>query len=173
MHSAFNRGIGMKRTIAIAVFCLLSLIPEAQAREYESGYRALEVFDAAGWESMPLWVKAWTVSSTLCFALGFCFVRRHPVARWVMAGWATALFALVVLGELESDLFRLAGLNALAHCVFWSPALVQLLSRRPFLVKEPTPFSIWSGGITAIMLFSFVFDIPYSLTYLRHVFSVS
>ena len=151
----------------LVIFALL--VPEAGAREYPSGHRALEVFDDAGRRAMPTWVLVWTVASTLWFAAGLAFVRREPIARWVVGGWAAALVTLVAFAAIDSVLFRLAGFNALAHVLFWTPALYQLLAARPFLASPPTAFSVWSGGITAIMLFSYVFDIPYSITWIRHV----
>lgn len=162
----FRNVVGFLTILAVS---LVGLVPEAYARDYQSGHQALEVFDAAAMEAMPGWMTVWIASSTLCFAAGLGFVWRHRVARWVVGGWAAALSVLVVSSGFDSDLFRLAGFNALAHVVFWTPALCQLLSHRPFLAKEPSPFSIWSAVITAIMLFSYVFDIPYALTYLGHV----
>lgn len=158
-----------KYLAAILPVLVAVLVPEAGAQEYPSGHRALEVFDDAGRRAMPAWVLVWTVASTLWFAAGLAFVGREPIARWVVGGWAAALATLVALGALDSVLFRLAGFNALAHVLFWTPALYQLLATRPFLARPPTAFSVWSGGITAIMLFSYVFDIPYSITWIRHV----
>lgn len=163
-----DSGVRIRTSTVLALLAVFAL--EAGASEYPSGHRALEVFDAEGMQAMPRWVMVWIVSSTLCFAAGLCFALRHPVARWVVGGYVAGFSALVAASVFDSDLFRLAGFNALIHLVFWTPALYQLLSKRPFLARELTPFSIWSGLITAVMLFSYVFDVPYAFTYLNHVF---
>lgn len=158
-----------KIRISIVLVLLAALVPEAGAAEYPSGHRALEVFDAEGRRATPSWVMGWIVASTLCFAAGLCFVRQHAIARWVVGGYVAGFSTLVASSVFDTDLLRLSGFNALVHLIFWTPALVQLLSKRPFFSRTPTPFSIWSGVITAVMLFSYVFDVPYALTYLNHV----
>ena len=141
----------------------------ARARQYESGHHALEVFDAAGMEATPEWVMAWIAFATLCFAAGLFFVHRHRIARWVVGGYVAGFAALVASSIFDSDLFRLAGFNAFVHVIFWTPALYHLLSERPFLKAPPSAFSIWSGTISGVMLLSYIFDVPYALTYLNHV----
>jgi len=155
---------------AVSPFLLLIAPLVVNAAEYPKGHRALEVFDAQGMEATPPWVMAWIVASTICFVAGLCFVRRHSVARWVLGCYAAGFAVLVASAVFDSDQLRLAGFNALIHVLFWPPALFQLLTKRPFLDKPVTAFSIWSGLITGIILFSYIFDIPYSATYLKHVF---
>ena len=157
----------------LATFLILSsLIPlNAHAIEYQIGYRALEIFDAQGMEITPMWVKIWIAAATLCFAVGLFFVRRHSIARWVVGGYIAGLMVLI-FSPVFFDLIqlKLAGFNALIHVIFWSPSLYLLLTKRPFFSKKVSAFSIWSGLITVVMIFSFFFDIPYSFIYLRHIF---
>ncbi|MEL7500607.1 MAG: hypothetical protein AAFN77_23645 [Planctomycetota bacterium] len=136
--------------------------------EYKKGHHPLEIFDAT-MEGTPRWVKIWIVLSTAWFLCGLFFVWQHSIARWVVGCHIAGLMALVASSIFNSVLVKLSGFNALAHIVFWSPALFRLLTEQPFFDGELTAFSIWSGGVTAIMLFSFVFDVPYSFVYLRHV----
>ncbi len=143
---------------------------DAHAGEYQHGHHALEIFDAQGIEATPFWVMAWIVLSTACFTAGLLLVWRHSVARWVVGCYIAGFMALIASSVFDSDILRLAGFNALIHVIFWPPALYQLLSKRPFLSKKVTVFSIWSGVITAVILVSYSFDIPYSFIYLKHVF---
>lgn len=138
--------------------------------EYKKGHHALDIFDGK-MEGTPRWVKIWILLSTAWLALGLCFVWHQPIARWVVGCCVAGIMALIVSTFIsKSVLLRLSGFNALSHVIFWPPALYQLLVEQPFLATDVTAFSIWSGGVTAIMLFSYFFDIPYSVTYLKHVF---
>ena len=135
---------------------------------YEKGHQALEIFEMG---ESPRNLKIWILVSTAWILFGFYFAWNHPIARWVVGCWVTGFVSLVLINTIfKSDLFRLSGFLALTHVLCWPPALYFLLTERPFLESFTTPFSIWSGGVTAIMLISYVFDIPYSLKYLRHVF---
>ncbi len=62
----------------------------------------------------------------------------------------------------------LGGLFALLHIIFWSPALYLLLSRRPFM-QGRSLYAIWSGLMTAVIVFSFAFDVRDAVIYLHHV----
>lgn len=137
--------------------------------EYKKGHHALEIFDGK-MEGTPRWVKIWIVFATAWFAIGLFFIWHHSIARWIVGCYVAGFLSLVFSSIFDSVLFKLSGFNALMHVVFWSPALYLLLTERPFLATEMTPFSIWSGGVTAVMLFSFFFDIRYSIEYLKHVF---
>ena len=104
---------------------------------------------------------------TAAFAAGLLFVWRHSIARWVVGGLLmsvfTTMFILPAMG-----LTILSGLVALMHVIFWSPGLYLLLTKRPFL-QDRSAFAIWSGVITGVILFSFVFDIRDAAIYLHHV----
>ena len=46
-----------------------------------------------------------------------------------------------------------------------------LLKRRPFL-QGRSPYALWSGAITAVIIFSFIFDIPDAAIYLDHMLGI-
>jgi len=138
------------------------------AADYQHGHQALQIFDADGFKNAPQWVQIWVIFMMLSFLSGLFFVKNHGIARWVVggmfAGMAFGIFAGSVLG-----LPALSGFIALIHLVFWSPGLFLLLKKRPYL-GSLSPFSIWSGIITAVIIFSFVFDIRDAFLYLQHIF---
>jgi len=96
------------------------------------------------------------------------FVRRHAIARWVISGLVLGVIAMQVVSALFS-IPLYSGYLATFHLLFWSSALYMLLKHRPFLAVK-TPFAIWSGVMTAVLIFSFVFDIRDSFNYLKHIF---
>ncbi len=145
-----------------------ALIANANAVDYPKGHQALEVFDAQGMEATPQWVMFWIIFMVANFAAGLFFIRRHPIARWVVGSFIAGMLALSISEVL--GIVQLSGFIALLHLVFWSPALYQLLTKRPFLTKKRTVFSIWSAVITLVILLSFVFDIRDSIIYLNHIF---
>ena len=141
----------------------------AAAGEYVSGHGALEVFDGAAFETTPTWVKVWLGIMLVTFASSIVFVRRHVIARWAFGGFLASFF-------LNGPLFQLLGLPvlsgsiAIAHLLFWTPVLVLLLKHRPFLEPdEPRAYRFWSGAMTFVILFSFVFDIRDAVIYVGHV----
>ncbi|NND00271.1 MAG: hypothetical protein HKN85_08825 [Gammaproteobacteria bacterium] len=157
------------RSLTASVICLAAVIVSsaAQATDYQSGYGALQVFDDAAMQSLPPWLKVWLVILLTSFAAGLFFVWNHPIARWVVGG----LIATMVVVEGLAPALGIpvvSGFLSLCHLAFWSPGLYLLLRERPFLGKI-TAFSIWSGIMTAVILFSFVFDIRDALIYLRHL----
>ena len=136
--------------------------------DYPKGHYPLQIFEIG---RSPRNLKIWIVVSIAWILLGLFFAWHHPTAQWVVGGWAAGIASLIAANLIsKSVLFRLSGFLALTHVVFWSPALYRLITEHPFLASDVTPYSIWSGGVTAIMLFSYIFDIPYSFTYLKHVF---
>lgn len=142
--------------------------PEAPASEtYELGHGALEVFNANAMERTPQWVQIWIMFMAASFFTGLFFVRKHPIARWVVGGF---LVGMVLATALTSGFgfASLSGLIALIHLICWSPALYQLITKRPFL-DERSAFSIWSGIITFVIIFSFIFDVRDAAIYLNHM----
>lgn len=134
---------------------------------YEHGPGALQIFDEEGRANTPEWVQHWLMVMLGSFALGLVFVWKKVEARWVVGGIVATFVAVQILVK-AFGLLPLGGLLALVHIVTWSPGLYILLTRRPFLAK-PGFYSLWSGWITAVILFSFAFDIPDALTYLQHM----
>ncbi|MEO1035124.1 MAG: hypothetical protein AAFX44_06140 [Pseudomonadota bacterium] len=169
-----NRAIGRPapiRTtfIATAVVALATVsFSTAHATEFESGHGALQVFDADGMASMPLWVKVWLAIMLGTFASGLLFVWRQPLARWAVGGILTSFFVTPWIFR-ALELPYLSGAIAIGHIVFWTPALLLLLLRRPFSnAREGRWFRAWSGAMTAVILFSFVFDIRDAAIYIEH-----
>ena len=136
---------------------------------YESGPGALQVFDGDGMAATPLWVQVWIAIMLASFAAGLLFVWKQPIARWAVGGF---IAPFVVGGPIYGALGWpfLSGAIALNHLIFWSPALFLLLTRRPFLsANHSTAFRIWSGVITFVIVFSFIFDVRDAVIYLGHV----
>ncbi len=155
--------------LVMFLFCIgfAGAAPAQAATGYEPGHSALEVWNAEGQANAPQWVQIWLMIMLASFALGLLFVWKRVEARWVVGGFITSLlvsgFVIPALG-----LVSLSGLIALMHLIFWSPALYLLLKNRPFS-KDRSFYALWSGLITAVILFSFIFDIRDAAIYLDHV----
>ena len=156
--------LGWWAPIALGLVALSILSNPALAQEH--GHGALQIFDAEGRANAPLWVRAWIIVMSVVFAAGLLFVRRRIEARWAVGGFL-AVIVSVTVAQSVFGIAPYAGLLAIAHLVFWTPALVVLLQRRPFL-KERSAFGIWAGLMTAVIIFSFVFDIRDAAIYLDH-----
>ena len=136
--------------------------------EFVPGYGALDVFDGAGIATTPLWVKIWFAVMITTFAAGLIFVWRHMVARLTVGGF---VLPFLVAGPIFNALGLpfLGGSIAIAHLVFWTPALAVLILHRPFLDSEMSSgFRTWSAAMTGVILFSFVFDIRDTVTYISY-----
>lgn len=134
---------------------------------YEHGPGALQIWDAEGQANAAAWVKLWLAFMAAAMLSGVFFVWKHSEARWVVAG--------VVLGLLITkfvipalSIINLSGLVGLVHVLCWSPALYLLLKNRPF-GKGFSPYAVWTGVVTAVILFSFIFDIRDAAIYLHHL----
>ena len=164
----------MLRYITIIALALIAVTTGFEAYSqtndaFESGYGALEVFDGSGMSSMPLWVKLWLGVLVLTFASSLIFVRNHLTAQLAIAGFVLSIIATSVIFRALGLPF-LSGSISIGHIVFWSPALFLLLLRRPFLdASKGQLYRIWSGMMTAVILFSFVFDIDYAVSYIMHL----
>lgn len=142
------------------------LVPAA---DHEHGHGALQVFDSEGMKNAPTWVMVWIMFMMATFLSGLFFVWKQAIARWVVGG----LFAGVAAGAIAASVFTIppmSGFIALTHLIFWSPGLYQLLTKRPFM-QALSGFSIWSGVMTLVILFSFFFDIRDASLYLIHLSS--
>lgn len=140
------------------------------AEEYAKGHGALEDFSGEGFAASPQWVQIWVMFMVATFAVGLLFFAwRRPVARWAAGGFiASGLFATFAVPAL--GLPPLSGSIAIAHLIFWTPALVLLLKNRPFAnASEGTAFRLWAGVMTGVILVSFVFDIRDAVTYVSHI----
>lgn len=134
---------------------------------YEHGPGALQIWDEQGLANSPTWIKAWLAFMALTMFSGVFFVWKHVEARWVVAGITAALLiSKFVIPALS--IVSLSGLVGLVHVIFWSPALYVLLKNRPFS-KGISAYAIWSGVVTAVLLFSLFFDIRDAAIYLQHM----
>lgn len=156
--------------LAAALLLLAVSAEPALAQPYQSGHQPLELWDEVGRASMPRWVGIWLAILMSTFALGLLFVWRHVEARWVVGGFVAMMVVTVASGRVFG-LLPLSGLFSLVHLICWSPALYVLLTRRPFL-KERSLYALWSGAITAVIIFSFIFDIPDAAIYLDHMLGI-
>ena len=135
--------------------------------EYSHGHGALQIFDSTGIENSPRWVQIWIAIMVFSLLSSLLFIWRYVEARWILGG----LVAGLLFGNFLESFFgvvQLSGLIALLHLIFWSPALYFLLRNRPFLNKKSV-YSYWSGWLTFVILFSFVFDLRDAFIYLRHI----
>lgn len=159
----------IKLIFGMLLLCVVSVEP-ALAQAYKSGHQPLELWDEVARNSMPGWVSIWLAILMTTFALGLFFVWRHVEARWAVGGFIC--MALVTVASTRFlGLLPLSGLFSLIHIICWSPALFVLLARRPFL-KGRSLYAVWSGAITAVIIFSFVFDIPDAAIYLDHMLGI-
>jgi hypothetical protein len=159
----------MRHIYALLVFIvsLVLSIGTLSAQEIEHGHQAMQLFDKQGFDNAPQWVQIWLALMMASFLAGLFFVKNHVIARWVVGGF----FAGVIFTAIAGGVFGVpnySGFIASVHLVFWTPALYQLFTKRPFL-EQRSAFTIWSGVITAVICFSFIFDIRDSFIYLSHV----
>jgi len=152
------------------LLCCAVLVEPVLAQPYESGHQPLQIWDNAARASMPTWVSVWLAIMMSTFAIGLFFVWRHAEARWVVGGFIAMILVTVASGRLLG-LVPLSGLFSLVHLICWSPALYVLLTRKPFL-QGRSAYAIWSGAITACIIFSFIFDIPDAAVYLDHMLGI-
>ena len=155
----------LKLIISALLFAGLSLCAFGQEAVVH-GNGALEIFDAEGQANSPRWVMGWVAFMLTSFliGIGFAFVRKE--ARWLMAPIVLGFVSMFTLFA-ATDLPQLSGLIALIHLIFWTPTLIMLLRNRWFL-KESTWFGRWTGVLTFVILFSFIFDIRDAAIYLDH-----
>ena len=151
---------------------LLTSSQYANAETYAKGNGALEIFDYQGLLNSPTWVIVWVFLMLLAFVAGLFFVRRERIARWVVGGFISGMIALQIIELMGVTV--LSGTIALVHLLAWSPGLYLLLTQRPFLnakllSENKGAYKTWTGIITAVILFSFIFDIRDTIIYLQHV----
>lgn len=150
-----------------ALVIVVEFTTGAFAQTYERGHEALQLWDDQAMESVPPFIKYWLFFMLGTFALGLLFVWQHPIARWLVGGF---LMTIVLTGFVipHFEITLLSGLVALLHLICWSPGLYMLLKHKPFLAGL-SPFSLWSGLITLVILISFFFDIRDAAIYLDYV----
>lgn len=159
----------MQRFLTAALTLIFPQIASATEELYARGHGALEVFSDGGILLSPTWVQVWIVCLLGTFVIGIFFVWKHPLARWVLAGFIISMTA----GRVVFDLLGLpffGGSIAIVHLVCWSPLLALLLLKRPYFDKsEPVSFRMWSAVLTGVIVFSFIFDIRDAVIYVNHI----
>ncbi len=138
-------------------------------QEFEHGKQALQLFDSEGFYNSPLWVQIWVGFMVTWFMGGLFFVKNHLIARWVVGGMVAGMICSSIIANIFG-IPNYSGYIALIHLIFWTPGLIKLLTQRPFVAK-PTAFSIWSGVMTFVICFSFIFDIRDAVIFLQHSFA--
>lgn len=154
--------------VKLTLFLIAASLPFVSLAQqvYEHGHQAMQVFDSQGMANSPRWVIYWIYFMMASFAASLIFIKNHVEARWVAGGFlAGALLMIVATRVLGMP--ALSGLIALMHILGWTPALIVLLKKRPFL-GPISAFSIWSGIMTFVIIFSFVFDIRDAAIFLSH-----
>ncbi len=158
----------MHQLIALFIISIIVLLSgSASAQEFEHGNQAMQLFDKQGFENPPKWVQLWVGFMMMTFIAGIFFVKNHMIARWVVGCMIAGMIFAIIAGRVFGMPYY-SGFIALIHVVFWSPALYQLLSKRPFAGPR-SAFSIWSAVITFVICFSFIFDIRDAVIYLSNV----
>ncbi|MEM9669294.1 MAG: hypothetical protein AAF950_10255 [Pseudomonadota bacterium] len=155
------------RYLAAITMILLAASATASAQEYTHGNGALELFDNEGVANSPAWVRAWVFIMLGAFALGLLFVWKRLEARVVVGGFILGIVSMILL-QSAFGIPPLSGFIALMHLIFWTPGLILLLQRRTFL-SERSLYGAWTGLMTFVILFSFVFDIRDAAIYLDHI----
>ena len=143
------------------------------AQDYPSGSGALEKFDGAARAKIPLPLKLWLMTLIGTFVASVIFVWNKVVARWALAGIVIGMFAGgPVFNALGWPM--LGGGIALWHLVCWTPVLIVLLWKRPFMNSEEwLPYKIWSALLLVVILISFFFDIRDAWIYVNHLSSLN
>lgn len=162
----------LKLTLLLACCVTITIATQVfgqDVQSYQHGHQALQIFDDKGMAAAPTWVKIWIGFMALSFFSGILFIKNHSIARWVVGGFVIGLIASKLITT-QLGLQPLSGLIALYHLIFWTPALILLLKHRPFL-NNRSAFGIWSGVMTFVILFSFIFDLRDAAIYLHHVLS--
>ncbi|NIB41584.1 hypothetical protein HBA55_18415 [Pseudomaricurvus alkylphenolicus] len=139
----------------------------AFAAEPESVNHALRVWDDSARAGVPPLLKGWLIFMKVVILWSLCFVFTRGVSRWVVGGvLADQLLGSWIAQTLELE--ALVGYSSLMHLIFWTPALIVLLIKRPFMT-ERNIYGVWSGAVTFTFLVSFLFDIRDSVIYLDHI----
>ena len=171
MHSMPNTSFRLttllSRLTPVLALLLLPMSVLAQ-QEYQHGHGTLQLFDGEGMDNTPQWVMLWIYFMLASFAASLLFVKSHKTARWVAACFITGFVVMTVATELFG-VPPLSGFIALIHLIAWTPALIVLLKRRPFL-GPVSAFSVWSGVMTGVIIFSFIFDIRDAAIFVAHHF---
>ncbi len=143
------------------------IVTNTEQLAYQPGHGALELFNKDADTTTPTWVKYWINFMSLSFVLGLFFVWKRVEARWVVGGMITTIMCAFFIAP-AIDMLPLGGLYALIHILTWTPGLYLMIKNKPFM-GEKSFYKYWSGLITAVIIFSFIFDIRDATIYLDHM----
>ncbi len=164
--------MNIKITIAaLALYTvLMALLPSPLCAQqaYEHGHGAMQIFDEQGMANTPRWVMIWVYFMMVSFAASLLFVKNHLEARWVAGCFIVGVIMMMVATK-ALGIPPLSGFIALVHVIAWTPALIVLLKRRPFLAPL-SAYSAWTAVMTFVIIFSFVFDIRDASIFLSRYF---
>jgi len=164
-----NLIIIIQRLLVAVSMVIFPQIVRATEEQYTKGHGALEVFSDGGILLSPTWVQIWVPFLLITFVIGVYFAWKHPLARWVVAGFIVSMMIGRIVFELLGLPF-LGGSIAIVHLVCWSPLLILLLLKRPYFdTNEPASFRVWSAVLTGVIVFSFIFDIRDAVIYVNHI----
>lgn len=155
------------RTILITTLICVGVAFPGYAQDALHGNGALQIFDAEGMANSPQWVMGWIAFMLATFVVGLIFAFQRKEARLIMAFIVGGFIALAILTR-GLGFAEISGLIALFHLIFWTPALIILLRNRWFL-KESSWFGRWTGVLTFVIMFSFIFDIRDAAIYVDHI----
>lgn len=158
----------------IVLFATAPKPAQVNIADFVPGNHALDlwggVMGGEGLASSPLWVQYFLKTLFGVSLIGILFMPKHHEARWAAGGLLAGVFnTFYVIPYLP--IVSLGGMYAVMHFVLWLPGIYLLLKNRPFL-RGFTPYSIWCGVVTGIILFSFIFDVRDSAVYIPYVWNL-
>ena len=145
----------MPARVIIALFALAALaimITTARGAPY-----ALEDWNMATRESLPLGMKIWLGSMLLTMVSSVFFMRRHIAARWVLAAFVIG-HAWIGVAEGFGMFAVKGGMVSLGHIVIWAPAIYALIANRD-QITLPSPYGVWACAMLFFYSVSLIFDI--------------
>ena len=162
------RIIWIKSLVAVPLL-LFSIVISAPAlaQTFEPGHKALQLWNAEAMDRVPPAVEIWLYFMMAVLVTGLLFVWRHRGARWIVLGTVGIVLSFGFLVP-ALGMTPFTGLAALTHLIFWSPGLYILLRDKPFLTGV-SPYAIWSGLATFMIVVSFFFDIRDAAIYLDYM----
>lgn len=146
----------------LMLLTFLSISPDIYALS------ALDEWNDAAREALPLHVKIWLGLMMLNNISAMFFLKNHVPARWVFAGFVVSHG--IVMAMWSQAIPVLAGQVSLFHIIFWTPgAFFVLRSMRD--VKWGTPYSIWGTLVLVFYTGSMIVDFREAGIYLYSLIS--
>lgn len=130
------------------------------------GLSALDSWDSAAREALPLHIKIWLGLQMLNNIASLFFVKNHIGARWWFAGVFTShaiTFAMAAAGWVV-----LAGQVSLTHILCWTPGAIMLWRNRG-AIRWPSAFAVWIGLVGVFYVGSMIVDVRDAGIYLGHL----